>query len=164
RTQLEDYARPKAGGIIALGLDEGDHLIEVAVCKEEDEVILGTEQGMSIRFKASDARPMGRPAVAARGIRLKDGDRVCGMGGGSDAAWLLTACRNGYGKGRAFAEYPLQGRGGLGVINIKPTERNGPVVTLCVVGDADDLIYISANGNVVRTPAAEVSLIGRGTQ
>ncbi|HEX5011291.1 MAG TPA: DNA gyrase subunit A [Planctomycetota bacterium] len=164
RTPLEDYARPKAGGIIALGLDEGDHLIEVAVCKDEDEVILGTEQGMSIRFKASDARPMGRPAVGVRGIRLKEGDKVCGMAVVTAGASLLTVCRNGYGKRTDFAEYPPQGRGGLGVINIRSTERNGPVVTLCALGESDDIIYISANGNVVRTPAAEVSLIGRGTQ
>jgi DNA gyrase subunit A len=119
---------------------------------------------MSIRFKASDARPMGRPATGVRGIKLKAGDQVCGMAIVAPGASLLTVCRNGYGKRTAFGEYPLQGRGGQGVINIKPTERNGPVVTLCVVGDEDDVIYISASGNVVRTPAAEISLIGRGTQ
>jgi DNA gyrase subunit A len=164
RTALADYARPKSGGIIALGLDEGDRLIDVAVCKDEDEIILGTEAGMSIRFKASDVRIMGRPAVGVRGIRLKDADKVCGMAVVSEGASLLTVCRNGYGKRTDFAEYPLQGRGGLGVINIRSTERNGPVVTLRAVLDADDVLYISANGNVVRTPAAEISRIGRGTQ
>ena len=164
RTALADYARPKSGGIIALGLDEGDRLIDVAVCKDEDDIILGTEAGMSIRFKASDVRIMGRPAVGVRGIRLKDADKVCGMAVVSEGASLLTVCRNGYGKRTDFAEYPLQGRGGLGVINIRSTERNGPVVTLRAVLDADDVLYISANGNVVRTPAAEISKIGRGTQ
>jgi DNA gyrase subunit A len=164
RTPLEDYARPKAGGIIALGLDEGDRLIDVATCREEDEVILGTEDGMGIRFKAADARPMGRPATGVRGIKLRAGDHVCGMAIVAPGASLLTVCRNGYGKRTAFDEYPLQGRGGQGVINIKPTERNGPVVTLCVVGDGDDVFYISTGGNVVRTPASEISLIGRGTQ
>jgi DNA gyrase subunit A len=164
RTALADYARPKSGGIIALGLDQGDELIDVAVCKDEDEIILGTQTGMSIRFKAADARIMGRPAVGVRGIRLKDGDRLCGMAVVTPAASLLTVCRNGYGKRTDFAEYPLQGRGGLGVINIRATDRNGPVVTLRTIGDEDDIIYISTNGNVVRTPAAEISKIGRGTQ
>jgi DNA gyrase subunit A len=164
RTALLDYARPKSGGIIALGLDEGDRLIDVAVCKDEDDIILGTETGMSIRFKASDVRIMGRPAVGVRGIRLKDDDKVCGMAVVSEGASLLTVCRNGYGKRTDFAEYPQQGRGGLGVINIRSTERNGPVVTLRAVHDEDDILYISANGNVVRTPAAEISKIGRGTQ
>jgi DNA gyrase subunit A len=164
RTALEDYARPKSGGIIALGLDEGDELIDVAVCKDEDEIILGTQTGMSIRFKAADARIMGRPAVGVRGIRLRDGDRLCGMAVVTPASALLTVCKNGYGKRTDFAEYPLQGRGGLGVINIRATDRNGPVVTLRTVGDEDDVIYISTNGNVVRTPAAEISKIGRGTQ
>src|SRR5262249_30294353 len=130
----------------------------------EDEILLGTQTGMSIRFKATDARIMGRPAVGVRGIRLKEGDRVCGMAVVTPASSLLTVCRNGYGKRTDFAEYPLQGRGGLGVINIKATDRNGPVVTLRTVGDEDDVIYISSNGNVVRTPAAEISKIGRGTQ
>jgi DNA gyrase subunit A len=102
--------------------------------------------------------------VGVRGIRLKDGDKVCGMAVVSEGASLLTVCRNGYGKRTDFAEYPQQGRGGLGVINIRSTERNGPVVTLRAVLDEDDILYISANGNVVRTPAAEISKIGRGTQ
>ena len=164
RTPLEDYARPKSGGIIALGLDEGDRLIDVATCRDEDEVILGTEGGKSIRFRAADVRVMGRPATGVRGIRLREGDRVCGMAIVAPGGSLLTVCRNGYGKRTGFEEYPLQGRGGQGVIDIRATERNGPVVTLRAVGEADDVIYISTGGNVVRTPAAEISLIGRGTQ
>ncbi len=164
RTPLADYARPKAGGIIALGLEEGDSLIEVATCRDEDEVILGTQGGMGIRFKATDVREMGRPAVGVRGIRLKAGDRVCGMAVVTQDASLLTVCRNGYGKRTDFAEYPVQGRGGQGVIDIRATERNGPVVTLLTLRDDDDVMYITSLGNVVRTPAAEISRIGRGTQ
>jgi len=164
RTPLSDYKRPKAGGIIALGLDEGDRLIDVAVCRDEDELILGTRDGMSIRFKASDVRPMGRPAFGVRGIKLKGDDRVCGMAVVTGGASLLTVCRNGFGKRTDFADYPQQGRGGQGVINIRTIERNGPVVTLRAIGDADDVIYITTGGQVVRTPASDISKIGRATQ
>ncbi len=164
RTSLSDYSRPKAGGIIALGLSEGDRLIDVAVCEDDDHIILGTEQGKSIRFAAKDVRAMGRPATGVRGIRLKEGDRVCGMALVRPGCTLLTVCRNGYGKRTAYDDYPLQGRGGQGVINIRTTERNGPVVTLRAVGDGDDVIYITTGGQVVRTPAAEVGCIGRATQ
>ena len=107
---------------------------------------------------------MGRPAFGVRGIKLKAGDRVCGMAVVTETDSLLTACENGYGKRTAFDEYPVQGRGGQGVINIKATKRNGPVVTLRAVGDGDDLMYISTGGRVVRTPASDISMIGRGTQ
>ncbi len=164
RTPLSDYARPKSGGIIALGLDEGDRLIDVAICTEDDDIILGTSHGQSIRFKASDVRPMGRPAFGVRGIKLKSDDKVCGMAVVTVGASLLTVCRNGYGKRTDFAEYPQQGRGGLGVINIRATDRNGPVVTLRAVGDDHDIMYITTGGQVVRTPASDISRIGRGTQ
>jgi DNA gyrase subunit A len=164
RTRLEEYARPKAGGIIAIGLAETDRLIDVAVCLDDDHIILGTDQGKSIRFKASDARTMGRPAFGVRGIKLLREDKLCGMAIVRPQASLLTVCRNGYGKRTDYEEYPLQGRGGQGVNNIKTTERNGPVVTLRSVGDDDDVIYITTGGQVVRTPASDISKIGRGTQ
>jgi len=164
RTPLSDYARPKSGGIIALGLDEGDRLIDVAICTDEDDIILGTGDGHCIRFKASDARPMGRPAFGVRGIRLKAADKVRGMAVVTTGASLLTVCRNGYGKRTDFDEYPLQGRGGQGVINIRTTDRNGPVVTLRAVGNDDDIMYITTGGQVVRTPASDISRIGRATQ
>ncbi len=164
RTPLSDYKRPKSGGIIALGLDENDRLIDVAVCREEDDVLIGTRDGMSIRFKAADARPMGRPAFGVRGIKLKDDDKVCGMALVTEGASLLTVCRNGFGKRTDFSDYPVQGRGGQGVINIRTIERNGPVVTLRAIGDGDDVMYITTGGQVVRTPAADISKIGRATQ
>jgi DNA gyrase subunit A len=164
RTRLAEYVRPKAGGIIAIGLAEGDRLIDVGVCLDDEHVILGTAKGKSIRFRASDARTMGRPAFGVRGIKLVGDDRVLGMAIVRDGASLLTVCQNGYGKRTDFSEYPLQGRGGQGVINIRTTERNGPVVTLCAVGDDDDVIYITTGGQVVRTPASDISRIGRGTQ
>ncbi|MHC5211020.1 MAG: DNA gyrase subunit A [Planctomycetota bacterium] len=164
RTRLAEYARPKAGGIIAIGLAEDDRLIDVAVSLDDDHIILGTAKGKSIRFKASDARTMGRPAFGVRGIKLGDGDTLCGMAIVQPASSLLTVCRNGYGKRTDYDEYPLQGRGGQGVINIKTTARNGPLVTLRSVRDDDDVIYITTGGQVVRTPANDISKIGRGTQ
>jgi DNA gyrase subunit A len=164
RTPLSDYRRPKAGGIIAVGLADDDRLIDVAVCDDEDHVILGTRGGKSIRFQASDVRHMGRPAFGVRGIKLKSSDKVCGMAVVTETDSLLSVCENGYGKRTAFDEYPVQGRGGQGVINIKATKRNGSVVTLRAVGDGDDLMYISTGGRVVRTPASDISMIGRGTQ
>jgi DNA gyrase subunit A len=164
RTSLSEYSRPKAGGIIALGLDEGDRVIAVRVCTDEDHVILGTRNGKAIRFEAADVRTMGRPAFGVRGLKLLGDDRVCGLALVRDGASLLTVCQNGYGKRTDFEEYPVQGRGGQGVMNIKTHERNGPVVTLSAVGDDEDVIYITAGGQVVRTPASDISKIGRGTQ
>jgi DNA gyrase subunit A len=164
RTALAEYSRPKAGGIIALGLEEDDRVIAVRVCTDDDHVILGTRNGKSIRFKATDVRTMGRPAFGVRGLKLLGDDRVCGMALVRSAASLLTVCQNGYGKRTDFEEYPVQGRGGQGVMNIKAHERNGPVVTLSAVGDDEDVIYITAGGQVVRTPASDISKIGRGTQ
>jgi len=164
RTPLADYRRPKSGGIIALGMSEGDRLVAVKVARDTDELVIGTRNGMSIRIRAADARLMGRPATGVRGIRLKAGDALCGMAVVRAGATLLTVCENGYGKRTAFDEYPLQGRGGQGVINIRASERNGAVVGLLAIGDDEDVIYVSTRGNIVRTPAAEISLIGRGTQ
>ena len=164
RTLLSDYRRPKAGGIIAMGLAEGDRLITVKVAHDDDDLVIGTRNGMSIRFKASDARLMGRPATGVRGIRLKQGDELCGMAVVREGATLLTVCENGYGKRTAFDEYPQQGRGGQGVINIRANDRNGKVVGLLAIGDDEDVMYVSTGGNVVRSPAGEISLIGRGTQ
>ena len=164
RTALSEYSRPKAGGIIALGLEEGDRVIAVRVCTDDDHVILGTRNGKAIRFRAADVRTMGRPAFGVRGLKLLGDDRLCGLALVRDGASLLTVCQNGYGKRTDFEEYPVQGRGGQGVMNIKTHERNGPVVTLCAVGDDEDVIYITAGGQVVRTPASDISKIGRGTQ
>src|SRR5690606_25396489 len=130
-----------------------------AVCGDDDQVVLATRGGKAIRFAVKDVRPMGRPARGVRGIRLKGDDQVCGMAVVRPGASLLTVCENGYGKRTLLDDYPLQGRGGQGVIDIRTTERNGPVVTVRAVDDVDDVIYITAGGQVVRTPVAEISLI-----
>ena len=124
-------SRPLGRGIIALGLDEGDQLIGVARTKAGDQVVLSTDEGMAIRFDESDVRAMGRPAHGVKGINLEDDDEVVGMvvaNGDDDPASLLTVCANGYGKRTALTEYRSQNRGGKGLIDIKTTDRNGPVV------------------------------------
>ncbi|MED5330110.1 MAG: DNA gyrase subunit A [Planctomycetota bacterium] len=164
RTALHDYRRPKAGGIIAIGLSEEDRLIDVAVVKDDDEVVLGTTQGRAIRFSVSNVRVMGRPAQGVRGIRLKEGDEVRGMAVVTEGETLLTACQNGFGKRTVFDDYPTQGRGGQGVLDIRTTERNGPVVGLRGVSEGGEVVYITSGGQVVRSPVTEIGVIGRNTQ
>ena len=122
---------------------------------------------MSIRFDESDVRTMGRPAYGVKGISLSEGDEVVGMvvaNGDDDPASLLTVCANGYGKRTALTEYRSQTRGGKGLIDIKTTERNGPVVAIAKVTDADEVMLTTSTGNIIRTRIAEVNLIGRNTQ
>jgi len=164
RTPLSDYRRPKAGGIIAIGLDEGDRVIDVAVVSDDQEIILGTREGKSIRFPVTAMRSMGRPARGVRGVRLLGDDEVCGMAVVSDDTTLLTVSEHGYGKRTGFDEYPLRGRGGQGVINMRTTKRNGKVIAIRPVAEEDDVIYITEGGQVVRTPVADISSIGRATQ
>ena len=167
RTPLIAFKRPLGRGIIALGLDEGDHLIGVARTKTGDQVVLSTRDGMAIRFDESDARSMGRQAYGVRGIRLQDDDEVVGMivvNGPEDPASILTVCANGYGKRTALSEYRSQSRGGKGLIDIKTTNRNGPVVAVSKVVDGDEVMLTTSSGMVIRTKVADVSLIGRNTQ
>jgi len=164
RTPLADYRRPKAGGIIAIGLDEGDRLIDVAVCGDADEIVLGSRSGKALRIKATSIRTTGRPSRGVRGIKLLGDDEVRGMAIVSEESSLLTVSEKGYGKRTPFSEYPQRGRGGQGVINIRTTSRNGMVVAIRAVADEDDVIYITTKGQVVRTPVNGISRIGRATQ
>jgi DNA gyrase subunit A len=167
KTALTAFRRPLRGGIIALGLDEGDTLIGVARTKAGDQVILSTKQGMAIRFDESDVRAMGRQAHGVKGINLDDGDEVVGMvvaAGDDDPASLLTVCAQGYGKRTLLTEYRSQTRGGKGLIDIKTTERNGPVVAIAKVTDADEVMLTTTGGNIIRTRVADISTIGRNTQ
>jgi len=164
KTPLSAYSNPRRGGIQATGLDEGDQMIGVAITHGNDEIILGTAAGMSIRFKETNVRPMGRTAAGVRGIHLKKADQVVAMAIVDPHATLLTACENGYGKRTGFDEYRLQSRGGMGVINIKTTARNGKVVAMKSIRDADELMLITLNGMVVRIGVADVRTIGRATQ
>lgn len=167
KTALTAFKRPLGRGIIALGLDEGDTLIGVARTKAGDQVVLSTKEGMAIRFDESDVRSMGRPAYGVRGISLDEGDEVIGMvvaNGTDDSATLLTVCEHGYGKRTALTEYRVQNRGGKGLIDIKTTDRNGPVVAIAKVTDADEVMLTTTGGIIIRTRVADINLIGRNTQ
>ena len=167
KTALTAFRRPLGRGIIALGLDEGDTLIGVDRVKAGDQVVLATRDGMAIRFDESDVRVMGRPAHGVRGINLTEEDEVVGMivvKGGDDPASLLTVCANGFGKRTSLAEYRSQSRGGKGLIDIKTTERNGSVVAVSKVTDADEVMLTTAGGIIIRTRVADISQIGRNTQ
>ncbi len=183
KTKLEAYSRPMKTGIIAIKLREGDELVDVAVVKTGDEVLLATASGMSIRFAESDARPMGRNSSGVKGVSLTKGDELVGMVVADPDATLLTATELGYGKRTFFgpnatdgenetsedetsssARYRTQNRGGKGVRDIKTTERNGPVVGVIRVDDDDELLMMTARGKLQRIRAADVSTIGRNTQ
>ncbi|MCU0862666.1 MAG: DNA gyrase subunit A [Planctomycetes bacterium] len=164
KTALEQYSRPRSGGIIAVGLEEGDSLVGVNLCRAGQSIVLGTRDGMSIRFEEADARAMGRSAVGVWGIRLEDGDAVCDMVVTDGTGTLLTVCENGYGKRTPVEEYRLQSRGGKGIIDIKTSDRNGKVVNLLAVADDDEVMLITKDGQIVRTKAGEISIVGRNTQ
>jgi DNA gyrase subunit A len=167
KTEMTAFRRPLGRGIIALGLDEGDQLIGVARTRAGDQVILSTREGMAIRFDESDVRAMGRPAHGVKGISLEEGDEVIGMvvaNGGDDPASLLTVCGKGYGKRTMLAEYRSQNRGGKGLIDIKTSDRNGPVVAIAKVTDADEVMLTTAGGILIRTRVGDIRPIGRNTQ
>jgi len=164
KTQLSAFANPRAGGIIAMGVEEGDSVITVQVSDGAGEIFIGTRDGMSIRFEESDIRPMGRTAYGVRGISLRDDDFVVAMevvrAGGS----ILTVTENGYGKRTDIDEYRVQSRGGVGIINIDTSERNGPVVGVAYVQAGDEMLLITQQGMILRMATNDVRAIGRATQ
>lgn len=164
KTALEQYSRPRAGGIIAVGLEEGDALVGVDLCRAGQSIVLGTRDGMSIRFEEADARAMGRSAVGVWGIRLEAGDEVVDMVVTDGTGTLLTVCENGYGKRTPVEEYRVQSRGGKGIIDIRTSDRNGKVVNLLAVKDDDEVMLISRDGQIVRTRVDGISVVGRNTQ
>jgi DNA gyrase subunit A len=164
KTALAAYANPRRGGIQATGLADDDVVIGVAITRGDDQVVLGTANGQAIRFAESEARPMGRTAAGVRGIHLREGDEVVDMILVDPMASLLTVCQHGHGKRTSFEEYRVQSRGGYGIINIKTTERNGKVVAMKSIRDADELMLITSNGMIVRTGVSEIRTIGRATQ
>lgn len=163
KTVLSAYGNPRAKGVNAIKLDENDSLIGVALTSGQDEIILGTSKGMAIRFSEEQVRSMGRVSRGVRGVRLRDGDHVVDLVIAEQGGSLLTVCENGYGKRTDLEDYRRQSRGGLGLINIKATERNGEVVALKAVHDNDELMMISANGIIIRTGLEDIRSIGRNT-
>jgi DNA gyrase subunit A len=164
KTPLTDFSRPRPSGIIALDLTAGNHLIGVELSNGEDEVMMFSDAGKVIRFKESDVRPMGRTARGVRGIRLGDKQRVISLLKVAPFTTVLTATVNGYGKRTPVEDYPVQGRGGQGVISIQTSERNGLVVGAVVVKDEDEIMLISNGGTLIRTAVTGVSVMGRNTQ
>ena len=164
KTPLKAYSNPRRGGITATGLQDDDQVIGVAITRGNDEIVLGTRNGQAIRFKETDVRPMGRTAAGVRGINLRQDDGVVGMAIVDPMATLLTACEFGHGKRTNFDEYRLQSRGGYGIINIKTSERNGEVVAMMSMRDADELMLITSGGMIVRTGMDDMRIIGRATQ
>jgi DNA gyrase subunit A len=166
KTPLVDYSRPRANGIIALDLRDGDRLIGVALTNGEREIMLLSDSGKAIRFPEAQARSMGRVACGVRGIRLRDGQKVIALGvtePESDSR-LLIASENGYGKQTQVSEFPLQKRGGQGVIAMQTSERNGAVVGATLVNENDEVMLITSGGVLVRTSTDEISVVGRNTQ
>ena len=163
KTSLTNFARPRKGGIIAIELRDGDKLVGVEITSGDNDIMLFSSGGKSIRFKESDVRAVGRTAIGVRGMKLVD-DEIVSAIVADDESPILTATEKGYGKRTALDEYRAQARGGSGVISIKTSDRNGKVVGAIQVTDEDEMMLISNKGTLVRARAADVSIIGRNTQ
>jgi len=166
RTGAEEFENILSTGIIAAKLEDGDELVDVEVTDDQSDLVIATEQGMTIRFDETEAREMGRNTRGVRGIDLREGDRVAGLVATdeTDDRDLLTVTVNGYGKRTPLSEYRAQSRYGMGLIDIKTDERNGPVSTVKAVRPDDHLVIMSEAGQIMRIPAGDVSEVGRNTK
>jgi len=164
KTDIMAYSRPRTGGIIALNLAPGDELIETRITDGTMNIFLCSANGKSIRFHESDARPIGRIGRGVRGMRLAPGDCIVGMEVLSHGQTLFAITENGYGKRTSIDEYPVQKRGGKGVITIKTSKRNGQVVSIMLVEEVDDLMLMTDTGKIIRMHIQGISVISRNTQ
>ena len=164
KTDLMAFSRPRVGGIIAITLLDGDELIAARITDNTLDVFLGSAMGKSIRFHESDIRASGRTAQGVRGMRLDPEDKLVGMEVLSHAQTLFTITENGFGKRTSTDEYPVQRRGGKGVITIKTSERNGKVVAILLVAEDDELMLMTSSGKIIRMPIKGISVISRNTQ
>lgn len=170
KTALSAYSRPRKGGIIAMNVLEDDQLIKAAITGGDDRVIIATKHGQAVYFEENKVRAMGRNSQGVRGVSLQGDDVVVGMvvvkPEDIEQSHLLSICANGYGKRSPISDYRLTNRGGKGVINIKTTDRNGPVVSVMGVTEdsRDDMVIVTQNGILIRQKVADVSVIGRNTQ
>jgi len=164
KTDVTAFSNPRAGGIIAMGVEEGDSVIAVEMSDGKEQIFLGTRDGMAIRFDETDVRPMGRTAYGVRGISLRDDDEVVAMEVVREGGTMLTVTQNGYGKRTELEEYRVQSRGGVGIINIQTSERNGKVVGIAYVHEDDELMLISQQGKILRMVTKDTRAIGRATQ
>lgn len=164
KTELQEFSRPRKGGIRAIGLDEGDTLVGVKYTDGDQEIILATKEGSANRFNEEDVRSMGRAAGGVRGIRLDAEDEVIGMLAAEEGMNILTLTEKGYGKRTPVSEYRLCNRGGKGVTNIKITDKNGPVKAVMLVDGKEEIMLVSKQGNGIRVKCSDISVIGRATQ
>jgi DNA gyrase subunit A len=164
KTDLTAFSNPRPSGIIAIGVDEGDAVIAVELSDGKEQIFIGTRDGMAIRFEEGDVRSMGRSAYGVRGISLRDDDEVVAMEVVREGGTMLTVAQNGYGKRTELEEYRLQSRGGVGIINIHTSDRNGKVVGIAYVHDDDEVMLISQQGMILRLQAGDIRTIGRATQ
>jgi DNA gyrase subunit A len=164
KTALEEYSNPRGKGIIAISLEEGDELNSVKKTDGKSDLIIGTKNGISIRFNEEDVRSMGRTAKGVKGIRLTKGDEVVSAEVAEEKMIILTVTEKGLGKRSKIEDYPVQNRGGKGVISIKITEKGGKAIGLMQVRDEDEVVMITSSGKLIRTLAGNISLHGRNTQ
>ena len=164
KTKLSEYRNPRAKGIIAVTLDEGDELIAVKKTSGNNDIIIGTRRGLAARFKEDDVRSVGRTARGVIGIRLGKDDEVVSANVVEERMSLLTVTEKGLGKRTEIGEYPVHGRGGRGVISIKVVDRGGNAVGLLQVKDEDEVVLITNAGKLIRTVAGKISVLGRNTQ
>jgi DNA gyrase subunit A len=164
KTALDAYSRPRANGIRAINLEEGDEVVSVGLTRPGDTIVMCSANGKAAHFDEKTVRQMGRTSRGVRGIKLVDDDTVVAMAVADPDAYLLVACEKGHGKRTKLSDYPVKGRGNQGVISIQTKGRNGPVVSSVLCRDGDDALYISENGMLVRTPVSDVSAMGRNTQ
>ncbi|MBE7052851.1 MAG: DNA gyrase subunit A [Ruminococcaceae bacterium] len=164
KTLLEEYNSRRSGGLIAIGLREDDELISVDLTDGESNIIIGTKDGMCIRFEEKDVRPMGRGASGVRGINLKGDDIVVGASVCKDGDELLSICENGFGKKTDIDEFKVQARGGKGVMGYRITEKTGCVAGISVLSEDKDVMIITSDGIIIRCSTDEISKFQRATQ
>jgi len=164
KTDLKAFSNPRSAGIIAIQIDDDDRLIAVAETDGTHDLVIGSRNGMAIRFSEADARPMGRSAYGVRGMQLREGDEVVAMEVVSDDGTLLTVCEKGFGKRTEVAEYRRQTRGGIGLKNVQTSDRNGLVIGIECVTDQHELLLVTEQGQIIRMKAGDLRPIGRDTQ
>jgi DNA gyrase subunit A len=164
KTELSAYAHPRLGGIIGINLDEGDRLLAVRETDGSQNVLLATARGFAIRFPESDVRATGRATYGVRGISLRRDDRVVGVAILESAGEVLSVTAHGFGKRTPIDDYRTQTRGGLGIINLKVSEKTGEVISAKHVTIGEGLMLITQAGMIIRTPVAGIRLVGRSTQ
>jgi DNA gyrase subunit A len=164
KTDLAAFSNPRSAGIIAIQVDDDDRLIAVAETDGQKDLVMGSRNGMAIRFAEADVRPMGRTAFGVRGMQLRDGDEVVAMEVVTEDGTLLTVCENGYGKRTDVSEYRRQTRGGIGLKNVQTSDRNGQVIGLACVTDRHELLLVTEQGQIIRMKAGDLRPIGRDTQ